>query len=112
MPRSLRVVDVVGDITEGTTLSDSGSITFADLDLTDLPTATEVTQSVNTTKVGGLTGAQQTAIENAFSNQPRCPGNANNGTINWTYTITEGELDFLAAGETVTGDLHHYRQRR
>ena len=91
----------IGDITEGTTLSDTGSITFADLDLTDLPTATEVTQSVNTTKVGGLTGAQQTAIENAFSISPDAL-NANNGTINWTYTITEGELDFLAAGETVT----------
>jgi len=97
----ITVVDVVGDITEGATLSDTGSITFADLDLTDLPTATEVTQSVNTTKVGGLTGAQQTAIENAFNISPDAL-NANNGTINWTYTITEGELDFLAAGETVT----------
>jgi VCBS repeat-containing protein len=95
------VVDVVGDITEGATLSDTGSITFADLDLTDLPTATEVTQSVTTNVVGGLTGAQQTAIENAFSISPDAL-NANNGTINWTYSITEGELDFLAAGETVT----------
>ena len=107
----IAIVDVIGDITEGTTLSDTGSITFTDLDLTDLPTATEVTQSVNTTKVGGLTGAQQTAIENAFSISPDAL-NANNGTINWTYTITEGELNFLAAGETVTGDLHHHRQRR
>jgi len=97
----ITVVDVVGDITEGTTLSDTGSITFADLDGSDRPTATEVTQSVNTTKVGGLTGAQQTAIENAFSISPDAL-NTNNGTINWTYTITEGELDFLAAGETVT----------
>ena len=92
-------------------LATSGSITFTDLDLTDLPTATEVTQSVNTTKVGGLTGAQQTAIENAFSISPDAL-NTNNGTINWTYTITEGELDFLAAGETVTDDFHHHRQRR
>ncbi len=28
--------------------------------------------------------------------------NTNDGTINWDYTITEAELDFLAAGETVT----------
>jgi len=95
------IVDVVGDITEGATLTDSGSITFADLDGSDTPTATEVTQSVSTNVVGGLTGAQQTAIENAFSISPDAL-NANNGTINWTYTITEGELDFLAAGETVT----------
>ena len=48
-----------------------------------------------------LTAAQQAAIENAFSISPDA-GNSNNGTINWDYIITEGELDFLAAGETVT----------
>ena len=83
----------------GITLTDSGSITFTDLDLTDTPTATEVTKSVTTALT--LTAAQQTAIEDAFSISPDA-GNTNNGTINWDYTITEAELDFLAAGETVT----------
>ena len=95
----IAVVDVAGAITEGTTLTDAGSITFTDLDLTDTPTATEVTKSVTTALT--LTAAQQAAIENAFSISPDA-GNTNNGTINWDYTITEGELDFLAAGETVT----------
>ncbi len=44
----IAIVDVAGTITEGTTLTDSGSITFTDLDLTDTPTASEVTQSVTT----------------------------------------------------------------
>ena len=95
----IAVVDVDATITEGTTLTDSGSITFTDLDLTDTPTATEVTKSVTTALT--LTAAQQTAIEDAFTISPDAL-NANNGTINWDYTITEGELDFLAAGETVT----------
>ncbi len=95
----IAVVDVTGSITEGTTLTDSGSITFTDLDLTDMPTATEVTKSVTTALT--LTAAQQSAIENAFTISA-AGGNTNNGTINWDYTITEGELDFLAAGETVT----------
>ena len=95
----IAVVDVAGAITEGATLSDSGSITFTDLDLTDTPTATEATKSVTTALT--LTAAQQTAIEDAFTISPDA-GNTNNGTINWDYTITEGELDFLAAGETVT----------
>ena len=95
----IAVVDVAGSITEGTTLTDSGSITFTDLDLTDTPTATEVTKSVTTALT--LTAAQQTAIEDAFTISPDA-GNTNNGTINWDYTITEAELDFLAAGETVT----------
>ncbi len=95
----IAIVDVAGTITEGTTLTDSGSITFSDLDLTDTPTASEVTQSVTTALT--LTAAQQTAIEDAFTISPDA-GNTNNGTINWDYTITEAELDFLAAGETVT----------
>ncbi len=95
----IAIVDVVGSITEGTTLTDTGSITFTDLDLTDTPTATEITKSVTTALT--LTAAQQTAIEDAFSISAAA-GNTNNGTINWDYTITEAELDFLAAGETVT----------
>ena len=86
-------------ITEGGTLTDSGSITFTDLDLTDTPTASEATKSITTALT--LTAAQQTAIEDAFTISPDAL-NANNGTINWDYTITEAELDFLAAGETVT----------
>ena len=95
----IAVVDVAGTITEGTKLTDSGSITFTDLDLADTPTAIEATKSVTTTLT--LTGAQQAAIEDAFTISPDV-GNTNNGTINWDYTIAEGDLDFLAAGETVT----------
>ena len=92
-------VDVAGAITEGGTLNDSGSITFADLDLTDRPTATEATSSVTTALT--LTPAQQAALENAFTISA-AGGNTNNGTINWDYTIAESDLDFLAVGETVT----------
>jgi len=90
---------VTGTITEDGTVSEAGSITFTDLDLTDTPTATEATASITTALT--LTGAQQAAIENAFTISADA-GNANDGTINWDYTITEGELDFLANGETVT----------
>jgi len=93
------IVDVVGDITEGATLTDSGSITFADLDGSDTPTATEATQSVTTALT--LTLAQQAAIEDAFTISADA-GNTNDGTIDWDYTIAEADLDFLATGETVT----------
>ena len=92
-------VDVTGSITEGSTLSDSGSVTFADLDGSDRPTATEATSSVTTALT--LTPAQQAALENAFTISA-AGGNTNNGTINWDYTIAEADLDFLAVGETVT----------
>ena len=58
-----------------------------------------MTQSVTTALT--LTAPQQTAIENAFT-ITAAGGNTNNGTINWDYTIADTDLDFLAAGETVT----------
>ena len=93
------VVDVSGDITEGSVLTDAGSVTFEDVDLTDRPTATEATKSVtgfkadNTTELL-LTNDQKTAIENAFHH--RHPGyqhqqrRGNTGTTrspraSWTF---------------------------
>jgi VCBS repeat-containing protein len=86
-------------------LSDTGSIAFTDLDLTDRPTATEATKSVVALKADGaaltLTTAQQQTFEAAFTIAP-ADGNNNNGIINWNYSIAEGSLDFLADGEKVT----------
>ncbi len=103
---TLTATDVAGAITEGSVLSDTGSIAFADLDLTDRPTATEATKSVVAVRADKstaltLTNDQQAAIEAAFSIAP-ATGNTNNGTINWTYSIAEGALDFLAKDEQVT----------
>ena len=103
---TLTATAVTGAITEGSVLSDSGSIAFADLDLTDTPTATEATSSVSAVLADGttaltLTSAQQTAIEDAFSISA-ADGNSNDGTINWDYTVSESDLNFLAADEVVT----------
>ena len=81
------MVDVAGTIQEGGTLSENGSITFTDVDLTDRPTAAEATASVTSSGIT-LTTAQQTAIENAFT-LPSVGSNTNNGTVNWCYTIAD-----------------------
>jgi VCBS repeat-containing protein len=103
---AIQVVDVVGDITEGSVLTDTGSMTFTDVDLTDRPTSTEATKSVSALASDGttamtLTAAQQAAIEAAFSITDGA-SNANNGTVSWNYNIAEADLDFLGKGETVT----------
>jgi hypothetical protein len=90
--------DVTGDILEGTTLTDNGSITFTDVDLADTPIATEATNTVVTSIAGGLTAPQQADIVAAFS-IINVGTNTNNGTVTWDYTITEGALDFLAGGD-------------
>ncbi|ABM04870.1 putative outer membrane adhesin-like protein [Psychromonas ingrahamii 37] len=98
--------DVNGSIIDGTRLNDSGSIAFTDADLTDRPTANEVTKSVTAIRADGstplgLTDTQQAAIEAAFSLTPAV-GNGNDGSINWDYTIAAADLDFLAKDEVVT----------
>ncbi|MBM4098208.1 MAG: hypothetical protein FJ261_15810, partial [Planctomycetes bacterium] len=99
-------VDVSGTITETTKLTDSGSLTFADLDATNRPTAAEATTSITALRADGvtafaLTTAQQQKLEDAFSIS-LASGATNNGTVNWAYTVVESDLNFLAASETVT----------
>ncbi|WP_316201510.1 MULTISPECIES: VCBS domain-containing protein [unclassified Bradyrhizobium] len=84
----------------------SGSIHFADVDLTDRPTASIGTQSVTWTASdqqtdlsNQLNSDQIAALEHAL--QLSQGGNANNGKIDWTYAIADGKLDFLGAGQTV-----------
>ncbi|MEP9390256.1 VCBS domain-containing protein, partial [Mesorhizobium sp. KR9-304] len=87
------------------TLQTDGSITFTDVDLSNLPTATFAVYSISAVGQDGqplvLTNPQIAAIEAAFSISAE-PGNTNNGTINWDYSIQEVDLDFLGADEVVT----------
>ncbi len=103
---AVQVVDGTGTITEGATLTDSGSVTFTDVDLTDRPTATEATTSVSAVQQDGstpltLTGAQQSAVEAAFS-ITNVGGNTHDGTVTWDFTIAESDIDFLANGDVAT----------
>jgi VCBS repeat-containing protein len=75
-----------GTADEGSaTLSSSGTTTFFDVDLSDTHTATAAAQGSG--YVGGLTidGVDQAT-----------------NTVNWTFTANDGEIDYLAAGETLT----------
>jgi VCBS repeat-containing protein len=112
----IQVVDVTGGVTDvaeasqsaaqdAAVLQTTGSITFTDVDLTDRPVATEATKTVVGAAQGGgvlaLTAAQQAAIEAAFT-ITNAAANTNDGTVNWDYSIAEGAIDFLGAGESVT----------
>jgi len=81
-----------------------GSIDFGDIDLTDRPTATITAQSVTWTDAdqsdlsSSLNSSEISALEQALSLTQS--GNTNNGAIGWGYSIADGALDFLAAGQT------------
>lgn len=75
-----------GSAGEGTaTLSSSGSTAFFDVDLSDTHTATAAAQGSG--YVGGLTinGVDQAT-----------------NTVNWTFAANDGEVENLAAGQTIT----------
>ena len=75
--------DVTGAVTELLTptgnLTDSGSIAFTDVDLTDTHT---VSVAPNGTPLGGLTAS------------------VSGNTINWTYNVAASTVEYLAAGQT------------
>ena len=107
---------MAGEIAEGdpATLSDSGSISFEDLDLTDKPTATEATKSVTARLADGttelaLTDAQQSAIEAGFSINT-ADENSNEGTINWDYTVSENSSQLPVRRGRSHRHLHHHRR--
>jgi len=79
----------------------SGSIHFADIDLTDRPEATITYQSVTWTAADlSLTQCQIDTLEQGLSLIQTC--NTNNGAIGWSYSITDSALDFLSTGQTAT----------
>ncbi|QWG25567.1 VCBS domain-containing protein [Bradyrhizobium sediminis] len=82
-----------------------GTITFADVDLTDQPTISALFSGYTYTAANGttaltLTPAQQSALEIALTLTPS-PTNANNGSVIWSYDLADNNFDFLAAGETL-----------
>ena len=102
--------DTTGD-TQADTVS--GRITFVDQNLGDLPTVSvSLAEAPNYVYknagqqdvTGSLTALQKqdiAATQIQISVVPD-PGNNNNGSAVWTYTIPDHVFDFLAAGETLT----------
>jgi VCBS repeat-containing protein len=91
----------------------SGTITFADVDLTDRPV---VSAAISTTDpfryydadgndvTATLTAAQLAAIQavEVPLSVVQSAGNTHNGSASWTYSIEDSKFDFIAKGETLT----------
>lgn len=95
--------DGIGEITEGSVLSDSGSLTLTDPDKTDTISTTKSIKSISGVQSDGTTPLSLTSEQrNALNKIALTAGNSSNETINWTYTIEESDIDFIAEGEKVT----------
>ncbi|MAC82565.1 MAG: hypothetical protein CL624_00350, partial [Arcobacter sp.] len=102
---SIQVVDDEGRVSEGSTLSDSGKISFNDIDKTDQPSISETLTNMQSVDSNGnsitVSPSNQTILENAFSITQLTP-NSNSSEIQWDYSLTESQLDFLSQGDEIT----------
>ena len=84
--------DVTGTVTEVLTplgdLSDSGTIAFSDVDLTDVHSVSAVTPSAGA--LGNLT----------VSVTADTTGSGLGGVVTWNYSVAASAVEFLAAGQT------------
>src|SRR5262249_11161021 len=91
----------------------TGTITFADVDLTDRPVVSAAISESNPFSYHDTAGNDVTA--NLTPEQLRAilatevpltvvqgEGNTHNGTATWTYSIEDSAFDFMAEGETLT----------
>ena len=85
-----------------------GTISFTDVDLTDRPQVTTAFDSFTYTDASHnpltLTVEQQAdiaAVEASLTLTPD-PTNTDNGSVTWSYDVTDSKFDFLAEGEILT----------
>ena len=98
---TITVVDVAGAVTEDAStpnLTDNGSVTFAEIDDTDVISSSVAIKSTTTTGPTVPTDLA-TALNSALSLSQS--GN-NDGTIAWDFSVDNDLTQYLAAGETVT----------
>jgi VCBS repeat-containing protein len=82
-----------------------GTIVFTDVDLTDRPHVTAAISGYAYTAADGITAltltAPQAAAVEAILTLTPSPANANNGSVDWSYDVSDSSFDFLALGETL-----------
>ena len=82
--------------------SATGTIKFIDIDLIDTHTAAKSFVSAVWTKAGGATASVSDPGGLSLSAVHEDPTDTDNqGSVDWTYSATDANLDFLAAGETL-----------
>ncbi|WP_257294655.1 VCBS domain-containing protein, partial [Endozoicomonas sp. YOMI1] len=98
LPTITAATDVTGAVTEIAdgangeninTLSESGSFTIADADLTDVQTV-----SVSSDTTGYLGSFTPTVSDNTTGD--------GTGQVDWTFSVPDADIDYLAAGQVLT----------
>jgi VCBS repeat-containing protein len=85
-----------------TTPVPTGTLVFTDTDIGDSHTVTVAVDSTVWSGAGSVPAATQTALTTALATTLHDSTGTGTGGVDWTFSIADNELDFLAAGETLT----------
>jgi len=98
---TITVVDVVGAVTEddASVLTDVGSVTYAEIDETDVLTATVAKSAEVSSSAAAMPPSLSSALDSAVT---LTQSGTNDGTIVWDFALDNGLVQYLAVGETVT----------
>ncbi len=100
-------VELAGTTGSSTPDTVSGKVNFVDINAGDLPTvsakfnsftyqnAAHVTLTPNALQLADITAVEAKLVV------AQDPGNNNNGSATWTFSVPDHAFDFLAAGETL-----------
>ena len=99
--------NTTGTVETGAFLVDTGSVTFADVDLTDHETAgVSLTGTPTTTSAAGVSVNLANALVDAMV-LPTTSFASNTGTINWSFALDNTLVQYLA-GRVRHRDLYHH----
>ena len=79
----------------------SGTLAFADVDLNDVHSAGAVLTSFVWSTGGEIPGVTQTDLMSALSTVVNDSIGSGAGSVQWTFSLADADLDFLAAGDTL-----------
>ncbi len=92
--------ELAGTTNSGTLDQVSGSLSFTDVDIGDIHTASASLNSATWSGGAAIPSATQTALGGAMSASISPDGTA--GTLGWQFGLADRNVDFLAVGETLT----------
>lgn len=94
------LADTTGSATLDT--APTGTLAFTDPDTSDTHTVAVSVDSATWSGGSGIPAATLTDLANALATTLNDSTGTGSGSVNWTFSIPDSDLDFLAAGETLT----------
>ncbi len=101
-PESGSVDELANTTGSSTQDSTSGTLAFSDVDLSDSHTVQVSLDSATWSGGAGIPNQTLANLASAVTTNLNDSNGSGNGSIGWTFSIADGNLDFLSAGETLT----------